>query len=97
MLDIKIVSSPSLDSALMEELCREVTSENDIDARIEIIAEVGQLDQFGVLVSPTLIVNDQILISGRLPKKHTLTCWLLDLENQDAMHLGQRGGLLTAR
>jgi small redox-active disulfide protein 2 len=82
MLDIKVLGPGCANCIKLENLCKEVVGENHLDATIEKITDVNRYADFGILLTPGLVVNGKVLASGKIPTKHTLSHWLAEAENQ---------------
>ncbi|HKJ69460.1 MAG TPA: thioredoxin family protein [bacterium] len=78
MLQIKVVGSGCPNCQKLEALCREVIAENDLDAQINKVTDVNQFAELGVFMTPGLIVNDEVVSSGKIPTRSTLKHWLKD-------------------
>ena len=77
MLDIKILGSGCTNCKNLEKLCREVVSENSLEANIEKVTDFKEIASYGIMSTPGLVVNGKILSSGKLPTKNTLQHWLM--------------------
>jgi small redox-active disulfide protein 2 len=77
MLDIKILGSGCTNCKNLEKLCREVVTENNLEANIEKITDFKDIASYGIMSTPGLVVNGKIVSSGKLPTKHTLQHWLM--------------------
>jgi hypothetical protein len=54
-------------------------AENHIEAAIERITDYNRFADFGILLTPGLVVNGKVVLaSGKIPTKHTLAHWLMD-------------------
>ena len=83
MLSIKVLGSGCANCKNLENLCKEVVSENKIDATIEKVTELKDIMSYGVMSTPGLVVNEKVIHTGKLPTKSTLTHWLTsELVNQ---------------
>jgi small redox-active disulfide protein 2 len=78
MLDIKILGTGCANCIKLEELCKEVVNENSIDAKIEKVTDRDKFMDYGVMITPGLVVNGKVLASGKIPTKSTLVHWLKD-------------------
>jgi len=78
MLDIKVLGSGCANCINLEKLCREVISENQLDAAIEKVTDFQEIMSYGILSTPGLVVNGKVVLSGKLPTKSTLTNWLMN-------------------
>ncbi|MGE0021933.1 MAG: thioredoxin family protein [Draconibacterium sp.] len=76
MLNIKVVGSGCPNCQKLEQLCREVINENNIEAEIEKITDVNRFAELGIMMTPGLLVDDKVLSSGKIPTKSTLEHWL---------------------
>jgi small redox-active disulfide protein 2 len=78
MIDIKVVGPGCANCQKLAALCREVVTENDIEARIEKVTEISKFADFGIMLTPGLIINGKVMVSGKVPVKSTLAHWLKD-------------------
>ena len=76
MLTIKVLGPGCPNCLKLEQICREVVAENKLEAEITKIENIDQITQHGVMLTPALIVNDKLLIQGKIPIKSTLANWL---------------------
>jgi small redox-active disulfide protein 2 len=77
MLNIKILGSGCTNCKNLEILCREVVTENNLEADIEKVTDIKEIVSYGILSTPGLVVNGKVLSSGKLPTKSTLQHWLM--------------------
>ncbi len=83
MLNIKVLGSGCTNCINLEKLCREVTSENRIDAVIEKVTDLREIMSYGIMSTPGLVLNGKVVSSGKLPTKATLTHWMMDAIAQE--------------
>lgn len=81
MLNIKVVGTGCPNCQKLESLCREVTNEQNIEANVEKVTEIKDFADLGIFKTPGLVVNDEVLIQGKIPTKSTLEHWLKDKIN----------------
>lgn len=79
MLDIKILGSGCANCIKLENLVKEVVSENKIPANIEKITDRDKFMDYGVMLTPGLVVNGKVVSSGKIPTKSTLEHWLKEI------------------
>lgn len=60
----------------LEAMCHEAVAELNINAKIEKITDVNQFPDYGVWLSPGLIINGQLKIQGKMPTPATLKGWI---------------------
>ena len=78
MLNIKVLGSGCTNCINLEKLCREVVTENNIEAEIEKVTDYKDIMSYGILSTPGLVVNGKVVNSGKLTTKSTLTHWLMN-------------------
>jgi len=78
MLNIKVLGSGCANCVNLEKLCREVISENGINAEIEKVTDYKDIMSYGIMSTPGLVINDKVVLSGKIPTKSTLTHWLMN-------------------
>jgi len=76
MLNIKVAGSGCPSCQRLEQLCREVISEANIEAEIEKITDLYQFQELGVMMTPGLLLNGKVVSAGKIPTKETLEKWI---------------------
>lgn len=83
MLNIKVAGPGCPNCQKLETLCKEVIDEEGMNANIEKITDTNEISELGILMTPGLLVNDEVLSSGKIPNKPTLKHWLQDRASVD--------------
>jgi small redox-active disulfide protein 2 len=78
MLNIKVLGAGCANCVNLEKLCKEVVSENNIEAVIEKITDYKVIMSYGIMSTPGLIINGKVVHSGKLPTKSTLVHWMMN-------------------
>lgn len=81
MIEIKVLGPGCANCIKLENLVKEVVAENNIEANIEKITDMEKFLDYGIMLTPGLIVNGKALVSGKLPTKSTLEHWLKDIKH----------------
>lgn len=76
MLNIKVVGSGCPNCQKLEEMCKEVVEENEIEAQIEKETDFKKFAELGIFMTPGLLINNKVVSSGKLPVKSTLENWI---------------------
>ena len=76
MIDIKVVGPGCGNCQRLEALCREAIAENGIEAQVEKVTDFKQFADLGILLTPGLVINGQVMVSGKIPVKSTLVNWI---------------------
>lgn len=76
MLNIKVVGSGCANCEKLEQLCRDVVTDNNVEAEIEKITDVNVFADLGILLTPGLLLNNKVVSSGKVPTKWTIENWI---------------------
>jgi small redox-active disulfide protein 2 len=76
MLKIKILGSGCANCKRLESMTREVVAALDLPAEFIKVTEYAEIMQYPILTTPGLVVNDQLVSSGRIPSKAEIEGWL---------------------
>jgi len=69
MKDIKILGSGCPKCRKLAELVEEAALELGLDYRIEKITEINDIIGYGVMLTPALVVDGSVKVSGSVPSK----------------------------
>lgn len=69
---IKILGTGCPKCKTLERLTTEVVQENNFDAQIQKVEDIVQIMGYGILATPGLVVNEKVLVSGRIPSKEEI-------------------------
>jgi small redox-active disulfide protein 2 len=64
---IKILGSGCANCHRLEANTRDALATLGMDAAIEKVTDVGDIASYGVMRTPGLVVDEQVLVSGRVP------------------------------
>lgn len=65
---IKILGPGCANCHKLESNTRAALSDLGLDATIEAVTDFGQIAGYGIMRTPGLVVDEEVLISGRVPK-----------------------------
>lgn len=78
MVNIKVLGSGCPNCQKLAEMCQEVVAENNIEAQIEKITDINKFTEYGLLITPGLVINEKLISSGKIPTKSAITHWIED-------------------
>jgi small redox-active disulfide protein 2 len=64
---LKILGTGCPKCKALEQSVRKVVAENQIDAEITKVEDIMDIMNYGVMRTPGLVVDDKVVVSGRLP------------------------------
>ena len=68
MKDIKILGTGCAKCTKLAQLAESAAQEMGIDYTLEKVTELNRIMDFGVMITPALVVNGEVKISGKVPK-----------------------------
>ncbi|WP_088187980.1 thioredoxin family protein [Desulfosporosinus sp. FKA] len=72
-MEIKILSTGGCANCKeMEQLVLEVLKETKIAAELIKVTEIKEIMSFGVMSTPSLVINNKVKIAGKVPPKNTI-------------------------
>ena len=82
-MKIKILGPGCARCHQVERTTREVVKELGIDASIEEVKDVKKIMGYPILTTPGLVVNDELVCSGRVPDKAEVTQFIINALNKE--------------
>ena len=75
---IKVLGTGCPNCKALERATRDTIEELGIDATITKEEDIMRIMEYGVMHTPALVVDDKVIVSGRVPSKKELTMLLTD-------------------
>jgi small redox-active disulfide protein 2 len=66
-MDIKVLGSGCAKCKTLEKLTRDAIAETGVTAEIEKVDDILKIMAFGVMSTPALVINQKVVLSGRVP------------------------------
>jgi small redox-active disulfide protein 2 len=73
---IKILGTGCPKCKTLEQSVHNVVAENQIDAEITKVEDIMDIMNYGVMRTPGLVVDDKVVVSGRLPSAEEIKNFL---------------------
>jgi small redox-active disulfide protein 2 len=73
---IKVLGSGCTNCQKLETATRAALVELGLDAELEHVTDPGEIASYGVMRTPALVVDDEVVLSGRVPTISTVTALL---------------------
>ncbi|KNE80777.1 MULTISPECIES: thioredoxin family protein [Streptomyces] len=64
---IKVLGPGCANCKALERVTRDAVATLGLDARIEKVTDYGAIAGYGVMSTPALVVDERVLVSGRVP------------------------------
>ncbi|WP_457553490.1 thioredoxin family protein [Desulfobacula sp.] len=75
-MEIKILGPGCAKCNKTEKLVREVIEETGVDATVEKVSDMMQIASYGVFGTPSVIIDNEVKCTGKVPKKKDIIAWL---------------------
>jgi len=66
-MDIKVLGTGCTKCKNLENLTREIVAQNGIDATVTKVEDIMEIMQFGVMTTPALVIDGQVVVKGKIP------------------------------
>ena len=77
MLNVNVLGPGCANCKRLEERVRKVASEQGLQAEIEKVADYAQMMRWNLMQTPGLVVDDVLVVSGRIPNEDEIAAWLI--------------------
>lgn len=75
-MNIKILGTGCAKCHALENAVKEVLKEKGIDATVEEVRDMKKILEYPILTTPGLVINEKLVVSGKVPSKNELVKYL---------------------
>ncbi len=75
-MEIKVLGPGCAKCSKTEKLVQEVIKETGVDATVEKVTDMMQIASYGVFGTPSVIIDNEVKCTGKVPKKADVLAWL---------------------
>lgn len=75
-MEIKVLGPGCKKCHTTAQAVKEALAELNLDATVEKVEDPSQIVSHGVMMTPGVIINSKLKVSGRVPKKEEIKKWL---------------------
>jgi small redox-active disulfide protein 2 len=75
-MDIKILGTGCAKCQTLEAVTHEAADEIGLTAEFEKVTDPGEIASWGVMATPALVIDDEVVVAGRVPSKADITALL---------------------
>ena len=76
MINIKVLGSGCANCKRLEEMARKAAEDLGVEAEIEKVTNYNDIMKYPILSTPGLVINEELVSSGRIPSQEEITDWL---------------------
>ena len=82
-MKIKILGTGCARCHQLEQTARQAVKELAIDATIEEVKDMKKIMEYPILTTPGLVVNEELVCSGRIPSKSEVTQFIINAMDKE--------------
>lgn len=75
-MKIKVLGTGCRNCVKLEQEVINALAELDVAADVQKITEMNNIMEHDILMTPGLVINDKVKVSGRVPKKEEIKQWI---------------------
>jgi small redox-active disulfide protein 2 len=76
MTSIKILGTGCKKCETLERRVRELVTENKLNAEVEKVTDINKMIDYGILMTPGLVINEEVKSVGIIPKDDQILNWI---------------------
>jgi len=78
MLNVIVLGTGCPNCRKLEQLCYDVAAKNNLDMNLEKVTDISKFADYGIMLTPGLVINGKVMSGGKIPTKSTLTHWMME-------------------
>jgi len=87
-MKIKILGTGCAKCHQLEQTARQVIKDLAVNATIEEVKDMKKIMEYPILTTPGLVVNEELVCSGRIPSKSEVTQFLINALDKEEKQKG---------
>ncbi len=76
MISVKVLGSGCKKCQTLEQKVRNLATQNNVEAEITKVTEIVDIMKYGIMMTPGLVINEQVKSYGIIPKDEQIVNWL---------------------
>jgi small redox-active disulfide protein 2 len=76
MVSVKVLGTGCKKCQNLENKVRELVASKNIDATVEKVTDIQEMVNYGIMMTPGLIINEKVKSFGIIPKDDQILNWL---------------------
>jgi len=76
MISVKVLGTGCKKCLTLEAKIRDLVATNSINATVEKVSDINEMMNYGIMMTPGLVINEQVKSFGIIPKDDQILKWL---------------------
>lgn len=76
MISIKVLGPGCSKCRTLETKVRDIVAKNNIEAAVSKVEDIQEMMNYGIMMTPALVINEQVKSFGIIPKDDQILNWL---------------------
>ncbi len=73
---IKVVGTGCAKCTELEDNVKSIVAANGINATVEKVSDLQQIMELGIISTPGIVVDDNVVCTGRIPSNDEILAWI---------------------
>jgi small redox-active disulfide protein 2 len=75
-MEIKVLGMGCPNCKRLEKLTHQAVDELGVDATVVKVESMDQIMAYDILATPALVIDEKVVVSGRVPRKDEIAAWI---------------------
>jgi small redox-active disulfide protein 2 len=75
-MEIKVLGTGCPNCKRLDRLTRQAVAELGIEATVVKVEDLDAIMAYDILSTPALVIDEDVVVSGRVPRKNEIVAWL---------------------
>jgi small redox-active disulfide protein 2 len=76
MISVKVLGTGCKKCQTLEAKVRDLVAVNNLDATVEKVTDINEMMNYGIMMTPGLVINEKVVSTGIIPKDDQILNWL---------------------
>ena len=81
MKNIKVLGSGCRNCEITANVIEQAAKQADVSIELEKVTDIAEIMAYGVMSTPGLVINEQVMAFGRIPTNQEVSDWLIATQN----------------